>query len=389
VLLNAIVAGLLVLFGIWMTVADFSHRGDLLFQSSASFLIASLFVSLLYLALIGVAALPKRMIIGLNLVLLCRMAMGFPLNGWLGNTVGSRVMTVAFLVLALVYLWQSVGREKRVGVRPWFDGRHSIVAGVSWVLVSVLSLPVLGIGYVWALGNLVGDYVRIDLGGVHLVERVLEKDGQRIHLVGMMHVGEGAFYQELGKRLHAPPADGGRRLVLTEGVSDREGILPSDFASGKTYQKWAKMLGLESQKEFGPEVAAVDRGPGLGPQPGDVGNPDIVWRNADADVSDLKESHRELLVGMLELMGSGNLRDFMMSPLAQTSGEEVEDLMKNGLIGARNEVLMERLEELKEGHTEIFIPWGAAHLPDIEARLLGMGYRMEEEVVRSIWRFGN
>ena len=192
-LLNAIVAGLLVLFGVWMTVADFSHRGDLLFQSSASFLIASLFVSLLYLALIGVAALPKRMIIGLNVVLLCRMAMGFPLNGWLGNTVASRVMTVAFLVLALVYLWQSVGREKRVGVRPWFDGRHSIVAGVSWVLVSVLSLPVLGIGYVWALGNLVGDYVRIDLGGVHLVERVMEKDGQRIHLVGMMHVGEGVL----------------------------------------------------------------------------------------------------------------------------------------------------------------------------------------------------
>jgi hypothetical protein len=254
-------------------------------------------------------------------------------------------------------------------------------------LVSVLSLPVLGIGYVWALGNLVGDYVRIDLGGVHLVERVLEKDGQRIHLVGMMHVGEGAFYQELGQRLHAPPADGGKRLVLTEGVSDREGILPTDFASGKTYQKWAKMLGLESQKEFGSEVATGDRGPGLGPQPGEVGNPDIVWRNADADVSDLKESHRELLVGMLELMGSGNLRDFVTSPLAQTSGEEVEDLMKNGLIGARNDVLMERLEELKAGHSEIFIPWGAAHLPDIEARLLGMGYTVEEEVVRSIWRF--
>jgi hypothetical protein len=385
--LNAIVAGLLVLLAVWMAVADFSHRGDLLFQSSSSYLMAALFLGMLYLVLIGVAALPKRMIIGANVLLLCRMAMGFPLNSWLGNTAAARLVTAAFLVLSLVYLWQSLRRTSCVSARPWVEGRHSILAGGSWVLFCVLSLPMLGLGYVSALHNLVGDYVRIGVGGVNLVERVFHKDGQRIHLVGMMHVGEGAYYEELAKRMHAPPADGGKRLVLTEGVSDRNRILPQKFASGKTYEEWANLLGLKSQKELGGEGPARERSEGWAALPMESQHPDIVWRNADADVSDLKESHQKLLVGILEVMGSGNMEDYFVSPLANTRGEEIEDLMKNGLIRSRNNVLMDRLQEMKTDHTEIFIPWGAAHLPDLETRLLGMGYQMENEVVRSVWQF--
>ena len=37
---------------------------------------------------------------------------------------------------------------------------------------------------------------------------------------------------------------------------------------------------------------------------------------------------------------------------------------------------------------EVFIPWGAAHLPDIEARLLERGFVQQDEIIRPIVRFG-
>lgn len=383
--LNIIVAVLLTVLGLWMTVADFSHQGDLIFQSSSSILISSLFVSALFLAGIVIAALPKRLVVGVNLLLLSRLAMGFPLNIWLDNTLASRVVTVAFLLISLAYLIVSLRRSEVLRSRPWIQLKHTVIAVVAWVFIGILAIPILVTGYAYGTQNLLGRYTSITPAGVDLLETVFEKDGQKVHLVGMMHIGDGAYYSDLMERLNATPTSSRKRLVLTEGVSDRNKILPEDFAKGKTYERWAQLLGVESQKSL--MSPAADTSTQFAEKSLPVDNPAITWQNADIDVSDFEEHHRDLLVEILTLMSSGDLAEMLSADTANFSGMEIEDLMMNGLILARNDILMKRFNEAGAGFEEIYIPWGAAHLPDIEKRLLAQGYQKTDETVRPVMKF--
>jgi hypothetical protein len=66
---------------------------------------------------------------------------------------------------------------------------------------------------------------------------------------------------------------------------------------------------------------------------------------------------------------------------------EFEDLMVQGLLRQRNDRLMEVFAQAEPGYEEIFIPWGAAHLPDLERRLMTLGYEREAEHSRRIIDF--
>jgi len=387
VILNAVAAGIMTVFAVWMTIADFSHSGDLLFQSSPGILLASLYASLIFLALIVIAAMPKGMIIGANLLLLFRCSMGFPLNLWIGNTPASRIATVALLILSLAWLITTLTRRAKNLSRPWIVGKHSAICGVAWLLVTLVTLPVFLVGYVSAAKNLLGNYLGISPSGIQLVERVFEKDGRKVHLVGMMHIGDPTYYTELKRRMHATPPAGTTRLVLTEGVSDRDHLLPPDFSNGKTYEKWAKLLGLETQKALGPSKPPRDTSQDLSPEPGEAADPNITWQNADGDIADMQPAHRKLLIEILKSMASADIAAILNSPAAHATGEQIEDLMKNGLIHSRNDVLMRHFNEQGPAFSEVWIPWGAAHLPDIEKRLLGMGYKETDEVSRPIVQF--
>jgi hypothetical protein len=59
----------------------------------------------------------------------------------------------------------------------------------------------------------------------------------------------------------------------------------------------------------------------------------------------------------------------------------------NGLIGARNQVLMDRFDAMNSEFSEVYIPWGAAHLPDVEKRLIERGYQQVTEIKRPIVAF--
>lgn len=383
-IINAVVASIMVLFAGWLVAADFAHRGDLLFQSSASLLLTIIAFFFLDFALLIVAALPKRIIIGGSILLLARFSFGFPLSLGLDHTTASRIMSVALLVLTVFYLMRSLMRASFIVQRKWFAAKHSLLAITILGLVGLSVLPFVGFGFGCAMRNMVGNYAEVSPRGLSLVERVFEKGGQRVHLVGMMHVGNGEFYRELTQRMAANPEDGGKRLVLTEGVSDRAGIIPEDFANGKTYERWAKFLGLEAQKSLQHESSHESE-----PGPQGLENPNIIWQNADIDVSDLDADHRELLVMLLEMISSGNPVDMLKTDMGDMSGVQFEDLLKNGLIGARNSALMEQFDGLASGFAEIYIPWGAAHLPDVEARLLERGYSMTSEVSRPVVEFWN
>jgi hypothetical protein len=206
-----------------------------------------------------------------------------------------------------------------------------------------------------------------------------------------MHIGDGTYYRDLKERMNADQPAGGRRLVLMEGVSDRNQLLPKDFAKGNTYANLAAALGLEAQQSLEPSVPA-----GATPTPGslggespsvDAGQDSIVWQNADIDISELEPRHQTLLIALLGVFSGGNLQDMLLADVGEATGEDLEDLFKNALIGARNQALMDRFDAMNSGFAEIYIPWGAAHLPDVELRLIERGYRQASETRRPIVTF--
>lgn len=383
--LNLIAAALSSLLALWLTIADFAYPGNLLFQDSASMLVTALFLSTLFVLALVLAIFPKRIIVGANLLILARGAMGWPLSLIMDHSLACRLLSLALLVLGIYYLASSLRRPLLgIHLRPWVNGRHSIIAILSWVGIGIGSVPVFLFGYLEASRTILGHYVRFSFKSIDLVERVFEKDGQRIHLVGMMHIGDGSFYRELNQRMRAAPTTG-RRLVLTEGVADEQGILPDGFKSGRTYAKLAGSLGLEPQNN----PIKTDPGKQPAPRPDSITRINgVTFQNADIDVSALDEKHKAILVAILEMLDTSSLAELIVAQPEGFTGRDVELLLFEGLLGQRNDVLMEHFTRSGPDYTEVFIPWGAAHMPDIEQRLLDLGYTLQSEVIRPVVTFG-
>ena len=190
------------------------------------------------------------------------------------------------------------------------------------------------------------------------------------------------------------PLGNGKRIVLTEGVADEEDILPSAFKSGQAYAKLAGALGLDPQPQNTStkqgrksQAAPVESSREPRKESAPAVLPGVTFKNADIDISALDEKHREVLVAILEMLDTDNIAELLVAQPEGVTGRDIELLLFDGLLAQRNDSLMRHFEESAPGHTEVFIPWGAAHLPDIEQRLLSRGYTQQNETVRPIVRF--
>ena len=299
------------------------------------------------------------------------------------HSLACRIVSLGLLVLSLYHLSAALRPSLlQLHLRPWFRIRHSVTAFLLWTSIAIISVPILLLGYVEAGKSLMGDYVRISWGGVSLVERVFEKDGRHVHLIGMMHVGDDSFYTTLNERMRTPPT-GGRRIILTEGVTDEQDILPAEFKSGRTYAKLARSLGLSVQPHSAPSepLGGTDNQPG----PGQIAG--VTFQNADIDVSALDPQHQQTLVTLLGMLDVDDISSLLLAQPEDITGRDIERLFFDGLLGRRNDSLMAGFDASVPEYQEVCIPWGAAHLPDIERRLLARGYSQRDETVRPIVRF--
>ncbi len=382
---NQLAAGGMLLCAIWLVAADLTVAGDMLFQGSAALLVLALFVAAFSLVGHVLAVIPIRFLVGANLVVLLRAGFGYPLSLVLGNTPAAITASFVVLAFAVRYLVVVTGNSSRIMHRPWFTWKHLVQTGVIFFFLLLVSLPYVVGGNIRALQNLFGDYIRIGPSGVSLVERVFEKQGHRVHLIGMMHIGKADYYAELKTRIAQQPE--GTRVILQEGVRDREEVLPRHFTSGSLYRTIAAQLGLEMQ-------GRLDLG-GPGANLAEEEERKAAWQalgvhfhEADVDISDLPERHRRLLVELFDMIGASSVEQMLLaSSRFEMDPGDIEDLIMNGLIGARNEHLMQEFDDVAAGHDEVYIPWGAAHLGDIEHRILAKGYEEVEETIRKVVDF--
>ena len=261
--------------------------------------------------------------------------------------------------------------------------RHLVVRTVFATVVTIVVVPVMTAALivlvlVATLERSSDGHLEVTGTGVVVRETVLTKDGRTVLLVPMVHFGEGEFYRTIFEEI--PPGS----LVLAEGITDREkrlAVFPSAM-------KLASALGLTTQPD--PRVAvrpgpapAVERG--AGPTPASSARPEVVI--ADVDVAEFSDATIAVLRDLAGLYDSGSLGEAMRRLVARTRARDGFATVKDDLIDKRNAKLLQAFDERAGGYTTIVIPWGAMHVPGLEAGLRERGYRVDAERERTVMRF--
>jgi hypothetical protein len=204
-----------------------------------------------------------------------------------------------------------------------------------------------------------GGFITFDRLGIHSVTREYRKGDSDIHLVGMMHVGEGNAYREIFRTFA-----GESTLILAEGVSDEGGLLGTDGL----YEMVADEIGLTVQPDFEHLRETMPR------DASDPPWPDI--RNADVDAAVFSEE----TIAMINAIGEINHGADLRQTLAQFQetyadrGPELGEIVLRDLIALRNDFLLDEMRGVLSDYDRIVVPWGALHLPGIEKAILDWGF---------------
>ncbi len=232
---------------------------------------------------------------------------------------------------------------------PW--PRLLIFLPLSLGLLSVWFACAMAVALVQSFNRESAGHVRVGWDGVYMQQSIYAKDAQRVYLFAMIHIGDESFYQKVLEQIPAQNS-----LVLEEGVTDKKGLIKN----GLDYSIVADKLKLEPQtRTFSRQLMQQRK-----------------TVHADVDVSQFHPQTIELL-NSFGLIFSGELpQDQWEKVFGKTSME----LLKNDLIGMRNDHLMDVFQVQKDHYSSLIIPWGGLHLKDVAERLMKLGYSREAAV---------
>jgi len=274
--------------------------------------------------------------------------------------------------------------------------RHLVARTVAAAAFLIVALPILaGALGLFAIAAVLeaesGGYLDVTSSGIDVRETILTKDEKTVYLVGMMHIGETAFYRTVFEGF---PSDA---LILAEGVSDRQNLLSSDLS----YHRVARVLGLEQQPALAdqsgagaqPDEPATDAGrneePGGSVDARATGMPEV--RPADVDISEFSEVTLRFLNAVADFYASRSVIELIRNsdPLSNEFSEEDYKLVFSDLIGKRNDRLMAEFDAAIVDYDAVVIPWGAMHMPGLEAALRERGFSAAPGRVIPVVRFRN
>lgn len=184
-------------------------------------------------------------------------------------------------------------------------------------------------------------------------EKVFKKDGKEIHLLGMVHVAEDYFYSSIKKDFSDE-----KFLVLIEGLKDEKNIMKNSI----DYQLFASIAGLTQQ----PKGTAMF----------------VRVKHADMDISELDPDFVAKMDKFFELVDavkSGKREDIERINRAPVI---FEDEFNKEALEKRNERLISVLDKEIIANDFILIPWGAAHLKEIEDHLEKKGFELTDVKMR-------
>jgi len=275
---------------------------------------------------------------------------------------------------------------------------HLVLRTVVSFVVLGFVLPVVGFAILMvAFGSTIekqtGGYLDFTSSGIEVRETILTREHKTVRLVGMVHVGESDFYDTLYASF--PPS----ALVLAEGVTDRDGL-----AGSFSYEGFAEVLGLKVQPALG-ATAGDDGGqtkvltparPKPRPSSGarepisiaaTATRPRIIY--ADADVSDFAPATVTFLGKVGQIYGSQSFGELMTR--LNTVGEEFTEKDLEGvfedILTKRNARVLAEFDKRVRDYDSIIIPWGAQHMPGLEAALVQRGFRIQSQRMLPVARY--
>lgn len=260
------------------------------------------------------------------------------------------------------------------------------------------------------------DYLRCLKTGTDEVDRLqtavvrFEKGDTIVDLVGVVHLGDSAYYEKLNESLKGydvvlyEMVGGGAQLQTDAAVSAET---PDEMAGVRGLQQLAKsFLGLEFQTD------------GIDYRAPNFVHADVEWDEFNDLMAARNQSFTTLFTRAMALAGDGEvagipsdegenaalMKRLFSALMAGNSGElkrviaplisEAETFVTQlegddgtVLISERNRVVMEKLAGVREGRGggKYAIFYGAGHMPDFEKRLMTDGYRKGTTVWVDAW----
>lgn len=286
-------------------------------------------------------------------------------------------LQVLFAVWALTRIRShSAGESWLLGYespeRPAFSFAHCLwtfpTLSAATLLLVIGSFPFL---LLHSLESMSEGFVRFDPTGIALADQRFRRADQEIRLVGMMHIGEDQAYANLVETF-----SGSSTVVLAEGVTD-DGLLMTTTYS---YEGVAEALGLSSQQSIESYFDQIVTTPASPP-------PD--FRQADVDVSAFHEDTITWLGRIGEFWGSDDPRDAMLTLYDHFSNEpDGWEHFQEDVLDLRNDHLLEQVHMALADYEKVIVPWGALHLPFMQAAVIAMGFESVSHVYRPLASWG-
>ncbi len=333
---------------------------------------------------------PKRLLLPAVLFTLWQVPGALPLPVFASDTTAALVIASSECLLGTFLLfwaknWSDGQWASGLQQRPRFSWNHFFLSCLSALLILAGFVVInLQSALLW-IDKKTDGYVRIQRHGIVIEERHFKRDNQEIRLIGMVHIAQPSFYDSIADLLPAKePA-----VMLMEGVTDSKNLLTSSFS----YSKLASLLGLAAQSE-----SDLRRAPGdskrVGPQRGLVlkAGHHIEYRHADVDISELQPFTLQFIQNLGKVLSSDSLFELLQKlqapELKNLSPNDTRSIMTD-LLQKRNEHVLRQVDaELPSGRM-ILIPWGAAHLADLQAAILQRGFRESARFPRLAIPFGS
>ena len=334
-------------------------------------------LSMIFYACLGIdRRLPKRVFLPLTLFASWSALAMWPLSGFVAREAFGLTASISQVVIgaiAIILLRSLGGRNLLTEEQfqaPIFSLRNTLGFTAINLLLTPFVLIYTGLAVTsYYLEEQTAGFLRLSPVGVHMTERSYHLEKKEIRLAGMMHIGKEEYYEDLAKSI---PTEG--TIILAEGVTDQDRLLESQF----NYSKLAGLIGLTSQDKMRLNGNAVELD-GLGVA-GQVirepGKPDIA--NADIDLNRFEPKTIEFLNALgRSLFGdkplAEGLVDYNLWIEENMSEEGLAGVMAD-ILDKRNDAVIAGMVQTLKRYDTIIIPWGAMHMPAIEAAVLEQGF---------------
>lgn len=298
----------------------------------------------------------------------------------LGLVPVSAVQVIVFL-LTVFWIYRRTGRftlmASDLPVKTHLLRRAFLGLLATAVMFVIVFALLVGVGLRNKIETETGGYLTFSRAGVSVTEKTLTKGDKSVRLIGMVHIGDDAFYKNIFSSF--PPDS----LVLAEGVSDRTGRMTGSM----TYEGVAKVLGLSSQVEVQSqwmeksekEMAAK---PAERPRPAPL-------MNSDIDIADFSDNTIGFLRATADVYGAPSMSKAYerMLVMNERYTEQQASAAFTEIIEKRNAHVLKTLDEQIKTRDSIIIPWGAQHMPGLEKGLLERGYTVTAQQSRLVISF--